>query len=241
MTTQFVFMAARGASGKIYTFSGTATDDTEFTLQSNTSTSGVNQAGSLNIGQIAEGDTITHATCTASGHSPLYCYLEDPNGRVAMPIASLGKAGINQTGCMAPLPQPVRMVNGFTIKVLTTDATAGKEKVGVSLYGAGPNSKDVYTATIANGTAASFVSVKTSLPLGQSLSGQVVSGAIVSGGATVNMAAALAFPFVMVQSSSGSSKGAFALQNGDLFGVKSQEIAPIRIDQNDAMEVFGKA
>ena len=233
-------MAARGTSGKIYTLSGTATDDTEFTLQSNTSTSGVNQAGSLNIGQLAEGDTITHATVTASGHTPLYAYFEDPNGRVAMPIAALGKANINQTGCMAPLPQPVRMVNGFTVKVLTTDATAGKEKVGVSLYGAGPQSKDVFTATIGNGTAASFTSVKTSLPVGQSLSNQIVSGAIVSGGATANMAAALSFPFVIVQASSGSSKGAFALQNGDAFGVKAQDIAPIRIEQNDAMEVFGK-
>ena len=133
------------------------------------------------------------------------------------------------------------MVNGFTVKVLTTDATAGKEKVGVALYGAGAQSKDVFTATIANGTAASFVSAKTGLPVGQTLSAQTVSGAIVSGGATVNMAAALSFPFVIVQSSSGSSKGAFALQNGDLFGVKAQDIAPIRIDQNDAMEVFGKA
>lgn len=240
MATQFVYCAARGASGKIYTFSGTATDDTEFTLQSNTSTSGVNQAGSLNIGQLAEGDTITHACVTASDHTPLYAYLEDPNGRVAMPIASLGKANINQTGDMHPLPQPVRMVNGFTLKVLTTDATSGKEKVGVSLYGAGPQSKDVFTATIANGTAASFTSVKTGLPVGQALSGQSVSGAVVSGGATANMAAALSFPFVIVQSSSGASKGAFALQNGDAFGVKAQDIAPIRIDQNDAMEVFGK-
>ena len=241
MTTQFVYASFRGSSGKIYTLSGTATDDTEFTLQSNTSTSGVNQAGLLNIGQLAEGDSLTHATVTASGHTPLYAYLEDPNGRVAMPIASLGKAGINQTGCMAPLPQSIRMVNGFTVKVLTTDATAGKEKVGVALYGAGAQSKDVFTATIANGTAASFVSAKTGLPVGQTLSAQTVSGAIVSGGATVNMAAALSFPFVIVQSSSGSSKGAFALQNGDLFGVKAQDIAPIRIDQNDAMEVFGKA
>ncbi len=241
MTTQFVYAAFRGQSGKIYTFSGEATDDTEFTLTSNTSTSGVNQAAGLNPGQLAEGDSFTHATVSASGHTPLYAYLEDPNGRVAMPIASLGKAGINQTACMAPLPQPIRMVNGFTIKVLTTDATAGKEKVGVALYGAGPMSKDVYTATIANGTSASFTSVKTGLPLGQSLSNQTVSGAIVSGGATVNMAAALSFPFVIAQSSSGSSKGAFALQNGDLFGVKAQDIAPIRIDQNDAMEIFGKA
>ena len=240
MTTQFVYMAARGSSGKIYTLSGTATDDTEFTLQSNTSTSGVNQAGSLNIGQLAEGDTITHASVTASGHTPLYCYFEDPNGRVSMPVVSLGKANINQTGRMLPLPQPVRMVNGFTVKVLTTDATAGKEKVGVSLYGAGAMSKDCFTATIANGTAASFTSVKTGLPVGQALSNQTVSGAIISGGATANMAAALAFPFVIVQSSSGSSKGAFALQNGDAFGATSQEIAPIRIDQNDAMEVFGK-
>jgi len=240
MTTQFVYGAAKGSSGKVYTFSGTATDDTEFTLQSNTSTSGVNQAGSLNIGQLAEGDSITHFSVTASGHTPLYAYLEDPNGRVAMPITSLGKANINQTGCMVALPQPVRMVNGFTIKVLTTDATAGKEKVGVSLYGPGPMAKDVFTATIANGTAASFVSVKTGLPVGQALSGQVCNGAVVSGGATANMAAALSFPFVILQSSSGSSKAALALQNGDAFGVKSQDIATVRIDQNDAMEVFGK-
>ena len=240
MTTQFVYMAARGSSGKIYTLSGTATDDTEFTLQSNTSTSGVNQAGSLNIGQLAEGDTITHASVTASGHTPLYAYFEDPNGRVAMPVASLGMANVNQTGKMVPLPQSVRMINGFTVKVLTTDATAGKEKVGVSLYGTGPQSKDVFTATIANGTAASFTSVKTGLPVGQALSNQTVSGAIVSGGSTANMAAALSLPFVIVQSSSGSSKGAFALRNGDNAGVLSQDIAPIRIDQNDAMEVFGK-
>lgn len=241
MTTQFVYGSAKGASGKIYTFSGTATDDTEFTLQSNTSTSGVNQTGSLNIGQLAEGDTITHFGISASGHTPLYAYLEDPNGRVAMPITSLGMAGINGTGDMAPLPQSVRMVNGFTIKVLTTDATAGKEKVGVSLYGAGPQSKDVFTATIANGTAASFVSVKTGLPVGQALSGQVVNGAVCSGGATVNMAAALSFPFVIIQSSSGSSKGAFTLQNGDNMGVRAQAIGTIRIDQNDQMEIFGKA
>lgn len=241
MATQFVYCAARGASGKIYTFSGTATDDTEFTLQSNTSTSGVNQAGSLNIGQLAEGDTITHACVTASDHTPLYAYLEDPNGRVAMPIAGLGKSAALQTGAMVPLPQPVRMVNGFTLKVLTTDVSSGKEKVGVSLYGAGPQSKDVFTATIANGTAASFTSVKTGLPVGQALSNQTISGAIVSGGATDNMAAALSFPFVIVQSSSGSSKGAFALQNGDVNTLVGQDIAPIRIDQNDAMEIFGKA
>ena len=241
MTTQFVYASAKGASGKIYTFSGTATDDTEFTLQSNTSTSGVNQSGALNIGQLAEGDRITHFSVTASGHTPLYAYLEDPNGRVAMPIASLGMASINGTGALVPLPAPVLMVNGFTIKVLTTDATAGKEKVGVALCGAGAMSKDVFTATIANGTAASFTSVKTGLPVGQALAGQVISTAVVSGGATVNMAAALSFPYVVVQSSSGSSKGAFNLQNGDNMGVRAQDCGTIRIEQNDQMEIFGKA
>lgn len=240
MTTQFVYMSARGSSGKIYTLSGTATDDTEFTLQSNTSTSGVNQAGSLNIGQLAEGDTITHASCVASGHTPLYCYFEDPNGRVAMPVAGLGRAAGLLTGALVPLPAPVRMVNGFTVKVLVTDVTNGKEKVGVSLYGSGPMSKDCFTATIQNGTAASFTSVKTGLPVGQALSNQTITGAIVSAGAGDNMAAALSFPFVIVQSSSGSSKGAFALQNGDVNTLVGQDIAPIRIDQNDAMEVFGK-
>lgn len=241
MTTQFVYGAAKGASGTVYTFSGTATDDTEFTLQSNTSTSGVNQSGSLNIGQLAEGDTITHFSIGASGHTPLYAYLEDPNGRVFMPIESLGKAATGSTLVMEPLYAPVRMVNGFTIKVLTTDVTAGKEKVGVSLYGPGPMAKDVFTATIANGTAASFTSVKTGLPLGQALSSQVITNAVVSAGATANMAAALSFPYVMMQSASGSSKGALAIMNGDNAPMQSQPIGRIMIEQNDQMEIFGKA
>ena len=240
MSTQFVYGAAKGVSGKIYTFSGTATDDTEFTLQSNTSTSGVNQTGALNIGQLAEGDSITHFAITASGHTPLYAYLEDPNGRVFMPIASLGKSAALQTGIMKPLPAPVKMVNGFTIKVLTTDVSSGKEKVGVALYGPGPMAKDVFTATIQNGTAASFISVKTGLPVGQALSSQVVTGAMVSGGASDNMGASLSFPFVIMQSSSGSSKGAFALQNGDVETVEMQDIGRIMVDQNDQMEIFGK-
>ena len=240
MTTQFVYGSAKGASGKVYTFSGTATDDTEFTLQSNTSTSGVNQSGSLNIGQLAEGDRITHFSVTASGHTPLYAYLEDQNGRVAMPIASLGMAAGNGTAVMAPLPAPVLMVNGFTIKVLTTNITAGREKVGVALCGPGAMAKDVFTATIANGTAASFTSVKTNLPLGQALAGQVITKAIVSGGNSENLAAALSFPYVVVQASSGSSKGAFNVPNGDNVGVVAQDCGTIRIEQNDQMEIFGK-
>ena len=85
------------------------------------------------------------------------------------------------------------------------------------------------TATIANGTAASFTSVKTGLPVGQALSNQSVSGAVVSGGATANYAAAdqveLGSP--LANTPDFPATGGAHIGNGSYVGIADGTVAPL--------------
>jgi hypothetical protein len=228
MTTQSVSVVCQTSSGIALSFQDhSVTDGTAQELLSG----GWNQVTGQSAGVVGDGLTVTHAV-SIFGDNGVYAYLANPDGSInqALPImrAAAGVQGV------IPLCQPVRLIPGMTIQVLS--GTTGSTAVGMSVYCASGVSH-IFTGTAGTaGAVTNLTSIINSSDVGNVLTGQVITKAFVSSTADWDGAEAGGFPAVALISGNGQSK-AFWAQQMPVYNQPVWQAYNARIDLNDVLQI----
>jgi len=193
---------------------------------------GLNVVSGVSLGQYGSGETITHGLAMFSD-AGLYAYVLDQNGKIIMPIAistDTGAAGV------VPLCRPLRLQTGMTVQVLSTD-TGGTQgsNAAISFY-CTDGSVEVFDATATNGNTVQFASIQTNQAIGKVLNGRVIAKAYAATPLLLDAAEATGFMGFQILASEGYTKAVYAASNV-LYGQPPAQIFPVRISENDTMQV----
>ena len=193
---------------------------------------GLNVVDGVSLGQYGSGETITHGLAMFSD-AGLYAYILDQNGKIIMPIAistDTGAAGV------VPLCRPIRLQTGMTVQVLSTD-TGGTQgsNAAISFY-CTDGSVEVFDATATNGNTVQFASIQTNQAIGKVLNGRVIAKAYAATPLLLDTAEATGFMGFQILSSEGYTKAVYAASNV-LYGQPPAQVFPVRISENDTMQV----
>ncbi len=227
------------ASGRVMSFGDTSVAaNTTTTLQ--TQGIGLNQTGSVDLGNALVGETIlgaymtvTAATSVSHTVSYLFGYIENPDGSISTPI----EGGGCYSSCMPKLVRPHRVRVGDLLKMQLDVSSSTSVKANyVALTASGKCS--VFQVTAVADTETEIVDLQTGGTIGQSLAGQT----IIAGYATFPNLYGLnddqgGNNFFFIENAQGQLKDAIFPSNPKGQGKVEMLRYPLRIGQNDVLKV----
>ncbi len=228
MTTQSVAVTLQTSSGIALSFQDHSV--TDGTAQEITS-GGWNQVAGQSAGVVGDGLTVTHGIAIF-GDNGEYAYIANPDGSInqALPLmrAAAGVQGV------IPLCQPVRLIPGMTIQVLS--AATGAATVSMSVYCASGVSHIFSGTAGTSGAVTNLTSIINSSDVGNVLTGQVITKAFVSSTSDWDAAEAAGFPAVAQISGNGQSK-CFWAQQMPVYNQPVWQAISTRVDLNDVLQI----
>ena len=231
MSAQSCQIYFQTSSGKALTLNAqTLTDGTEAEVTSGGD--GLNVVSGVSFGQYGVGEVVTHglAVCSDAG---VYAYILDGNGKIVMPIPVCTDVG---NAHVVALCRPLQITNGMTVRALSTD-TGGSQgsNCSLSVY-CSDASVEVFDATATNGNTVEFTSIQTNQGIGKTLNGKTIIKAYASTPLMLDAGEATGFMCFPILSSEGYTKAVYGASNV-LYSQPPAQIFPVRIDQNDKLQV----
>ncbi len=227
------------ASGRVMSFGDTdVTGSTTTTLK--TQGIGLNQTGSIDLGNALVGETITNAFMTVTGAttasitvSYLFGFIENPDGSIAVPV----EGGGCYSGCMPALVRILRVSVGMLLKMQLAVSNSTSARASYVAYAASGKCSVFQVAAVAD-PETEIVDLQTGGSIGQSMAGQTIVGGYVT------------FPNLYGVNDDQGGNNFFFIENSQgqlkdaLFPVNAKEYAkvemlryPLRINQNDVLKV----
>ena len=231
MSTQSCQIYFQTQSGKALTLNAqTLTDGTEAEVTSGGD--GLNVVAGISFGQYGVGEVVTHGLAVFSD-APLYAYLLDGNGKIVMPIPVSRDVG---NGGVTPLCRPLVVTNGMTVRAMAIDVGGAQgANASLSVY-CSDGSVEVFSATATDGNTVELTSIQTSQGIGKTLNGRTIIKGYAATPLSLDAGEATGFMGFPILSSEGYTKAVYAASNV-LYGQPNPQIFPVRIEQNDKLQV----
>ena len=137
---------------------------------------------------------------------------------------------------VVPLCRPLQVTNGMTVRALSTDTggSAGSN-CALSVY-CSDASVEVFDATATNGNTVEFTSIQTNQGIGKTLNGKAIIKADAATPLMLDAGEATGFMGFPILSSEGYTKAVYGASNV-LYSQPPAQVFPVRIDQNDKLQV----
>lgn len=218
-------------SGKALTLNAqTLTDGTEAEVTSGGD--GLNVVSGVSFGQYGVGEVVTHGLAVFSD-AAVYAFILDGNGKIVMPIPV---AGDFANSAVVPLCRPLLVTNGMTVRAMSSDISGGSgANCALSAY-CSDGSVEVFSATATNGNTVEFTSIQTGQSIGKTLNGRTIIKAYAATMLGLDAGEATGFMGFAILSSEGYTKAVYA-PSGVLYAQPPAQVFPVRISQNDKLQV----